>query len=77
MNADLRRAPADPAARTRAANLRTALVLLSIALVFFFGVIATRLFGDQDTGIAVLGAAVLLFLGLAVGRNLRQGRRQR
>jgi hypothetical protein len=64
----------DRAARLRGSNVRTALVLLSIALVFFFGVIATRLLGGQDTGIAVLGSAVLLFLLLAIGRNLRKGR---
>jgi hypothetical protein len=64
----------DRAARLRGSNVRTALVLASIALVFFVGVIATRLIGGQDTGIAVLGSAVLLFLLLAIGRNLRKGR---
>ena len=58
-------------------NLRTALVLGSIALVFFVGVIATRFGGGQDTGIAVLGAAILLFLLLAIGRSIRKGRTER
>ena len=59
------------AARLRSANRRTALVLLSIALVFFVGVIATHFIGDATTGIAVIGSAVLLFLVVAIGRNLR------
>ena len=60
--------------RVRRANVRTALALLSIALVFFVGVIASRFIGGEDTGIAVLGTAVLLFLALAIGRNLRKDR---
>jgi hypothetical protein len=56
----------------RRANVRTALVLASIALVFFMGILATRFIGDGSTGISVLGGAVLLFLILAIGRNLRR-----
>ena len=56
----------------RRANRRTALVLASIALVFFVGILATRFIGDGSTGISVLGGAVLLFLILAIGRNLRR-----
>ena len=59
------------AVQLKAANRRTALTLLSIALVFFFGVIATHFIGDATTGIAVIGSAVLLFLVVAIGRNLR------
>lgn len=69
---------ADPApqdassARVRRANVRTALVLTSIAVVFFIGILAVRFMGDTSTGITVLGSAVLLFLALAIGRNLRR-----
>jgi hypothetical protein len=56
----------------RRANVRTALILASIAAVFFFGIIAAKLTGDASTGISVLGAAVLLFLAVAIGRNLRR-----
>ena len=61
----------DQSARRRS-NVRTALVLALIALVFFVGIVATRLFGDGRTGIMVLGGAVMLFLVLAIGRNLRR-----
>jgi hypothetical protein len=62
---------ADAAARLRAANRRTALVLLTIALVFFVGIIATKFMGGPTTGIGVVGSAVLLYLVVAIGRNLR------
>ena len=58
--------------RLRNSNVRTALTLASIAAVFFFGIIAAKLSGDASTGMTVLGAAVLLFLALAIGRNLRR-----
>lgn len=60
------------AARLRAANRRTALVLASIAAVFFAGIIATKFMGGPTTGIAVVGTAVLLYLVVAIGRNLRR-----
>jgi len=63
---------ADEAARRRSANLRTALVFASIAVVFFFGIIATKFMGGPTVGIGVMGAAVLLFLAFAIGRNLRK-----
>jgi hypothetical protein len=56
----------------KAANRRTGFVLLSVALVFFVGAFAARMFGTPGVSIAVLGAAVLLFLVLAIGRNLRK-----
>ena len=62
----------DRSEQQRRTNVRTALVLASIALVFFVGILATRFIGDGSTGISVLGGAVLLFLILAIGRNLRQ-----
>ena len=64
--------PKDEGARRRSANLRTALILLSIALVFFFGIIATKFMGSPSTAISVLGTAVLLYLVVAIGRNLRK-----
>jgi len=60
------------AARHGPANLRTALILLSIAVFFFFGIIASKLIGDPTNAISVIGAAVLLYLVVAIGRNLRK-----
>jgi hypothetical protein len=60
-------------AKLRAANRRTALTLLSIALVFFVGVIATHILAGPATAIIVIGSAVLLFLVVAIGRSLRPG----
>ena len=62
---------ADAPARLRAANRRTALTLASIAIVFFVGIIAAKFMGGPATGIGVLGSAVLLYLVVAIGRNLR------
>lgn len=67
-------APARDPARQRAANVRTALVLASIALTFFLGVIASKYLGGYETGMSVVGFAVFVFLVFAIGRNLRKGR---
>lgn len=56
----------------RRANVRTALVLASVAIAFFVGILATRFIGDGRNGITVLGAAVMFFLIVAIGRNLRK-----
>jgi Na+/melibiose symporter-like transporter len=64
----------DERARLRSSNRKTALVLLSIAIVFFAGIIATKFMGGPATGIGVVGAAVLLYLVVAIGRNLRDRR---
>jgi len=56
----------------RAANRRTGLILLSIVLVFFVGAFAARMFGSPGVSIAVIGGALVLFLVLAIGRNLRR-----
>jgi hypothetical protein len=61
----------DPDARLKSRNRKTALVLLSIAAVFFVGIIATRFMGGPATGFGVMGSVVLLFLVVAIGRNLR------
>lgn len=59
----------------RTANVRTAVVLASIAVVFFFGIVFARYMGDGESGMTVLGIAVMLFLGLAIGRNLWKARK--
>jgi len=64
----------DAAARLKSSNRKTALVLLGIAAVFFVGIIATRFIGSPATGISVMGTVVLLFLVVAIGRNLRRKR---
>jgi hypothetical protein len=59
-------------ARLRSTNLRTALAVAAIAVLFFFGVIAAQFVGDSATGMSVVAAAVLLFLAFAIGRHLRK-----
>jgi len=59
-------------ARLRHANLRTALAVGAIAVLFFVGVIAAQFMGDSAIGMSVVAAAVLLFLAFAIGRNLRR-----
>ena len=62
------------AAQLRRSNVRTALVLASIAATFFVGVIASKFMGGYEVGMSVVGFAVFLFLCFAIGRNLRRGR---
>jgi hypothetical protein len=71
MAAELRPEPAVDAP-LRAANRRTALAVTLIAVLFFVGVIAAQFVGDTAVGMSVVAAAVLLFLALAIGRNLRK-----
>ncbi len=66
--------PAPISDRQRAASRRTAAILFAIAAVFFVGFIASRFMGDTATGMTVVGIAVLLFLVVAIGRNLREKR---
>jgi hypothetical protein len=72
--------PPDPLPKThdaaglRMANRKTALVLTAIAVIFFVGIIATKFVGGPRMGIGILGSAVLLFLVVAIGRNLRDKR---
>lgn len=63
----------DPPASPRAGNVRTALVLASIALVFFVGIIVAKFMGGWTTGISIVGFGVFIFLAFAIGRNLRRG----
>jgi len=59
-------------ARLKAANRRTGLMLLAIALLFFFGIIASRFIESEAVSIAVVGGAILLYLVVAIGRHLRK-----
>lgn len=52
-------------------NLRTALAFLSVALTFFFGVMAAHVLGSDRGGLTVLGIAVVTFLVVAIGRTLK------
>lgn len=63
----------DPA-QLRRSNVRTALVLASIAATFFVGVIVSKFLGGYEVGMSVVGFAVFLFLCFAIGRNLRRER---
>lgn len=65
-----RQTQAPPAQKV--ASLRIALVLASIAVVFFGGVILAQYSGAPSVGIGVLGFAILGFLLVAIGRNLRK-----
>ena len=64
-----------PAPR-RAANLRTATILLSIAAVFFCGIILAQYSDTPAVAIGVLGLAIIGFLGISVGRNVSRRERQ-
>ena len=71
---DTRTPPQGAGDARRRANVRTAIVLLSIAMMFFAGVIAAKFLGGYEVGMSVVGVAVLLFLLVAIGRNVRGGR---
>ncbi|MEP6944100.1 MAG: hypothetical protein ABI981_14245 [Betaproteobacteria bacterium] len=58
----------------RAASVRTALILGSIAVVFFGGIILAQYAGEPTVGMSVLGFAVIGFLFVAIGRNVFRGR---
>jgi len=61
-----------PSDARRAASVRTALVLASIAAVFFGGIIYAHVSGEPTVGMSVLGFGVMGFLLVAIGRNLRK-----
>jgi ABC-type uncharacterized transport system permease subunit len=63
-------------AARQGANLRTALILLSIAAVFFGGIIAAQYVGGNAVGMGVLGLAIIGFLLVTLGRNLRRRARK-
>ena len=62
----------DAAGPVRRANLRTALTLLSIAAVFFGGIIASQYTGAGGVGIGVVGLGIIGFLLAAVGSGVRR-----
>ena len=62
------------AARLRAVNLRTAVILVAIALVFFAGIIVSHYLGGAAAGISVLAIAIVLYLVVAIGRNVGSGK---
>ena len=72
MSVDVVRDTEASAQRMKAANRRTGLTLLAIALVFFFGIIASRFVDSPVVSIGVVGSAVLLYLLVAIGRHLRE-----
>jgi hypothetical protein len=56
----------------RRANLRTALTLALIAVIFFGGIIAAQYTGGTTVGIVVLGLSIVGFLLVALLRNVRK-----
>jgi len=68
--------PSEASTGRRAANLRTALLLVSIALVFFGGIILAQLTRGTTIGISVLGFGIIGFLLIAIGGNARKQRRE-
>ena len=54
----------------RTANRRIAATLLSIAVVFFGGIILAQASGAPAVAIGVLGFAILGFVAVAMGRNV-------
>ena len=56
----------------RTANRRTALILMSIALVFFGGIIAAQYTGGTTIGIGVVGFGIIGFLLVVIERNGRK-----
>ena len=56
----------------RAAIRRTGFVLASVAVAFFAGVILAQYSGSPSVGISVLGFAILGFLIVSIGRNVRK-----
>jgi hypothetical protein len=56
---------------SRTANLRTGFLLLAIAVVFFVGIIVSHYFGGAKAGLVVISTAVVLYLVVAIGRNVK------
>ena len=61
----------DPENVPRRANLRTALTLASIAVVFFGGIIAAQSTGADAVWIGVVAIGVIGFLLAVLGRHVR------
>ncbi|MDQ6621735.1 MAG: hypothetical protein M3Z31_18930 [Pseudomonadota bacterium] len=57
-----------------ARNVRTAIALVSVAVVFFLGVILAHVYGVGGSGLTILGLLIVAFLVFAIGRNLASRR---
>ena len=57
-------------AHRKAGIRRTGLLLFAIALLFFFGIIASRFIDSPLVSTGVIGGAVLMYLIVAIGRHL-------
>jgi hypothetical protein len=68
--------PDTKTAARRAANLRTATILLSIAAVFFGGIILAQYADAPAVAIGIVGLAIIGFLGVSIWGNV-VGRRER
>jgi hypothetical protein len=69
MRANMKTAP------RRAANLRTATLLLSIAALFFCGIVLAQYAKAPALAIGILSLAIIGLLGVTIGRNVgRRGR---
>jgi len=64
--------PVSGNASTRRMNMRTALILLCVALIFFCGIILAQSLRTLSVGVTVLGLAIFVFLVVAIGRNGRR-----
>ncbi|HEY2864937.1 MAG TPA: cytochrome oxidase small assembly protein [Casimicrobiaceae bacterium] len=60
----------------RAANRRTAIMLVSIAAVFFCGIILAQIAASPDVALGVLGLASAGYLGISIGRRADRRARQ-
>ena len=60
----------------RAANRRTAIMLVSIAALFFCGIIVSQVVASPDVAIGVLGLAIAGFLGVSIVRRIDRRARQ-
>jgi small neutral amino acid transporter SnatA (MarC family) len=58
--------------RLKAANRKTALTLFAIVVLFFFGIIVSRIVAGPVGSVAVMGTAVLVFLIVAIARLLKK-----
>jgi hypothetical protein len=60
----------------RAANRRTAIMLASIAALFFCGIIFSQVVSSPDVAVGVLGLAIAGYLALSIGRRMDRRTRQ-
>lgn len=60
----------------RTANRRTAIMLVSIAALFFCSIIVSQVVASPDVAIGVLGLAIAGFLGGSIVRRIDRRTRQ-